>query len=500
MSSAAALSEEPDVMGALLDELERFLRSEVDAAQIDRQAAIPPRVLDGLRALGVFGVTLPRRYGGAGLPLTDASRLAAALARADRSVATTVGLHLGLGTRPLVAFGSEALKERYLPRLATGEALAAFATTEAGAGSDLTQLSTTAVAAGAGLVLSGEKLYVTNGGLASVFTVTAATPGLGGAQRGQSLVLLERGDAGLSVGREEQKLGLKGSSTTPLVLDGVRLGPERVVGEPGRGAEQLHAVLAWGRTLMAAGCCGTARAALAKATEHTAWRRQFGRTLDAQPVVREQLAVMGARLAAMEALVHETASLEHDLPGLLHRSMAAKLFASEGASAVVDTALQLHGGLGFIEESGLPLLLRDVRITRIFEGANDVLQTQLGAHLATAPPRRQALSPLVGPDAAPLAARADQVHAALDAERAQRSERHRIGLLRQPRVLNRLGRAAVWSEALDATVRAVDARRSSAAVAALFAELAAREVAVALAEPLGEDLLTRALTARERAA
>ncbi|MBK7859827.1 MAG: acyl-CoA dehydrogenase family protein [Archangiaceae bacterium] len=485
---------EPDVMGALLTGVERYLRSEVDAAQIDREGAVPARVLAGLGELGVFGVTIPQRYGGAGLRLTDACRLAAALARADRSIATTVGLHLGLGTRPLVAFGAEGLKQRYLPRLASGEAIAAFATTEANAGSDLSRLATTALAEGAQLVVNGEKLFVTNGRLAKVFTITAATPGLGGAQRGSSLVLLESGDPGLSVGREERKLGLKGSSTAPLTIDGVRIEPERIIGEPGRGADQLHHVLAWGRTLMSAGCCGTARAALVKAIEHTASRRQFGRTLDAQPVVREHLALMGARLAAMEALVHDTASLEDDVPGLLQRSLAAKVFGSDGASYVVDTALQLFGGLGFIEESGMPLLLRDVRITRIFEGANDVLLTQLGTHLATAPPPRRALAPLVGPDAFALACSADVVAAALDAHREELSARHKIGLLRQTRLLNRLGRAVAWSEALDATVRAVDARRTtSRGAAALFSEVAARDVANALAAPFGEEVVSSAL-------
>ncbi|MBL8956524.1 MAG: acyl-CoA dehydrogenase, partial [Myxococcaceae bacterium] len=390
---------------------------------------------------------------------------------------------------------------RYLPLLASGEAIAAFATTEANAGSDLSRLATTALAEGAELVVNGEKLFVTNGRLAEVFTITAATPGLGGAQRGTSLVLLESGDRGLTVGREERKLGLKGSSTAPLVIDGVRIGPERIVGEPGRGAEQLHQVLAWGRTLMSAGCCGTARAALVKAIEHTASRRQFGRTLDAQPVVREHLALMGARLTAMDALVHDTASLEDDVPGLLHRSLAAKVFGSEGASYVVDTALQLFGGVGFIEESGLPLLLRDVRITRIFEGANDVLLTQLGTHLATAPPPRQPLAPLVGPEAHALACSADVAAAALDAHREELSARHKIGLLRQPRLLNRLGRAAVWSEALDATVRAVDGRRTAARGAvALFAEAAAREIGAALAEPLREDVVSQALGDLEPAA
>ncbi len=490
--SSAALAREQDPMGALLDGVARFCRAEIRARDIDARGAIPRRVLEGLGELGVFGVTLPERFGGAGLPLGDACRLVTELARADRSVATTVGLHLGLGTRALVRYGGEALRARYLPELASGRTLGAFATTEPNAGSDLSALATTATSRGERLTVTGQKLFVTNGGLAGVYTATVSTPGLGGAQRGTSLVLFERGDEGVVVGREESKLGLKGSSTTPLTLDGVHVGHDRIIGEPGRGAEALHHVLSWGRTLMSAGCCGTARAALDRAREHTASRRQFGKTLSAQPVVREQLATMAARLYAMQALVEETAALEQDEAALLARSVTAKVLCSEGASFVVDTALQLLGGMGFIEESGMPLLWRDVRITRIFEGANDVLLTQLGARAATAPAPRAPLASGDRDDG--LRRRADAVAARVAEARERLSDQHRIGLLRQPRLLHRLGRALMWSEALDAAVRAHgEGGLGQSAPAHLFAELASAEVASALAEPPTEGAVELAL-------
>ncbi len=186
MSLALVEPEPPaDLLGPLLDGLERFCRAEVRALEIDRQAWIPNAVREGLAELGLFGVTLPAEHGGSGLTLGDACRLVAALARHDRAVATTVGLHLGLGTRGLVAYGTEAQHARYLPRLASGDAIAAFATTEPGAGSDLSALSTTAFVQGEVLKVQGQKIYVTNGGLAQLFTLTVSTPGLGGAAAGQ---------------------------------------------------------------------------------------------------------------------------------------------------------------------------------------------------------------------------------------------------------------------------------------------------------------------------
>jgi alkylation response protein AidB-like acyl-CoA dehydrogenase len=493
-AAVAARFEPSGIIEPLLDSIERFCRTEVSAVEIDHSGRIPPHVLAGLAELGLFGLTLPDAYGGAELSLRQACRAIAALARFDRSVATTVGLHLGLGTRALVAYGSPKLKARYLPELSCGDLIAAFATTEPNAGSDLSSLSTHATPEGNALVVEGRKLFVTNGGIAKLFTLTVSTPGLGGARRGTSLMLIEGRDAGLSVGREEHKLGLRGSSTTSLTLDGVRVGPDRIIGEPGQGGEQLPHVLAWGRTLMSAGCCGTGRTALSRALEHTSARRQFGKPLSGQPVVQEQLASMMARLFAMEALANDAAALEDDLPALLSRSVAAKVFCSEGASFIVDTALQLHGGMGFIDETGLSLLLRDVRITRIFEGANDVLLSQLGAGAATAPRPREKLSGRVALHAEAVAAQADALAEGLAAGRAAMAAQHRIALLQRSRLLHRLGRAHVWLEALDAAVRSASAMGpSSVAAAELIADSAVAEVAEALAEPIDDATLSAVL-------
>lgn len=466
-----------DVLAPLLAEAERFCRQELDSRAIDAEARIPPRVLEGMGALGLFGITLPETWGGAGLPLADACRVVDTMAAFDRSVAVSLGLHLGLGTRGLVKYGNRAQHERYLPSLADGSRIAAFSTTEPGAGSDLSSLRTQGVVENGALVVNGEKIFVTNGGFAGLYTLAISTPGLGGAQRGQSVVLVERGDAGFEVQREEKKLGLKGSSTTGLLLENVRLPLDRVVGEAGQGARMLQHILSWGRTLMSAGCCGTAREALNRALQHVAARRQFGRPLAALEVVREQLARMKARHFAMEALVDGVAREDDEV--LAVRSLAAKVFCSEGAQYVVDTALQLHGGSGFIEETGLALMLRDLRVTRIFEGANDVLLGHLGAHELTTKG----------------AADGDRLAASVSARRDELNARYKVGVFRQQRLMHQLGAAVMWREAAASATRRAQrlGTPEATALASLITTEAHENVARLLSDPLSKDLVESAL-------
>lgn len=479
---ADVVDERTEVVDALREQVRRFCEREVNARDIDASARIPKAVLEGLGALGVFGVTLPEAYGGAGLRLEDACRLVDELARHDRSVAVSVGLHLGLGTRGLVRYGTAAQHERWLPKLATGECIAAFSTTEPGAGSDLSTLRTVAKEAGAHLVVDGEKSYVTNGGFAGLFTVAVSTPGLGGAQRGQSIVLVEPTDPGFSVQREEHKLGLKGSSTTGLLFEGARLPRERLLGEPGHGPRMLAHILSWGRTLMSAGCCGGAAYCLDKTVAHTQQRTQFGRPLAALDVVKERLALMHARHFAMEALVLATARQGDDEALAVH-SLAAKVFCSEGAGWVADEAVQLHGALGFIEETGVAMVVRDVRVTRIFEGANDVLLTHLGTAELTkraSEGRRHSVS---------------EVEAALDDFALALHGTHKLRVFRQPRLLHALGTATAWVMASRAaTQRAhLTQRPTELAFAKLVEQQAHAVVARASSTPTDDTLVHAAL-------
>lgn len=484
----------PDVEGdavaaPLAAEVARFAKNAIDAKAIDKAAAIPREVLNGLGELGLFGLTLPESHGGAGCSLRTACQVVAELARFDRSVAVTLGLHLGLGTRGLVKFGSASQHEQYLPSLSAGERIAAFATTEPQAGSDLSNLATRAVQNGDHLELNGRKVYVTNGGFAGLYTLAVSSPGLGGKERGQSLVLVERGDKGVTVEAEEWKLGLKGSSTTGLVLEDVKLPLSRVLGEPGWGAKALAHILSWGRTLMSAGCVGTARAALDKVYVQVESRRQFGKPLAALEVVREQVALLEALTFGMGALVHEVAQAEDDT--LLVRSLAAKVFASEQSWRVVDGAIQLHGGLGFIEDTGLALMLRDVRVTRIFEGANDVLRSHLGAGELTRVTPRAPLTSQVNPALGGVAAQADALAEQVEVTRQALLKKYKVGVFRQPRWMHQLGDAVCWREAVDSAVRLASAtgRPEDAARASVLTFHARAAVPRLLEEPLPRDLV-----------
>ena len=376
---------ELDMLEHMAAEVRRFAARELDAATIEDAGSIPLEVIEAVKGLGLFGLSVPERYGGMGLDLGGCARIVTELARRDRSTATMVGLHNGLGVRPLVDGGSDAMKQRWLPRLASGEVIGSFAATEAGAGSDLTRLKTVGTVVDGRLRVDGEKHYVTNGALAGLFTVLVSTPGLGGA-RARALVAIPRDRPGVEIGKEEHKLGLRASSTVSVRFDGVTVDLDHVLGVVGSGATMAHRALDWGRTLMSAGCVGTAHAALAATLEHVSSRRQFGRALVRFGSVRSHVASMLSTVFAMESMVGAASGAEGDPDALARLATATKIFCSEGAFDVCDRAIQLHGALGYVEDAGVARMLRDCRVTRIFEGANDVLLVRSGVALyATGP-------------------------------------------------------------------------------------------------------------------
>ncbi len=350
----------------------------LDAAALERVGSIPKHTREGLADLGVFGITLPEAYGGAGQGIAAACAAVRELARVDRSVATMAGLHLGLGTRGIVSLASEALQREWLPRLASGQSVGAFCATEAGAGSDLASVQTSVRHDGDSVIVSGEKSYVTNGGFADCYTVLARLPGAGRA-RGHALVLVPASAEGVERGAEEEKLGITASSTVTLALSDVRVPKSHVLGAAGSGLEEAYRLLVTGRTVMAAGCLGTAEAGLEAIQAHLTTRVQFRRTLGELPVVRMQYADALALTFAMGALIRKTAEAIDSGVDAEDLSAKLKVFASETAFAVCDRAIQLHGALGVMEPAGVARLARDCRVTRIFEGANDVLLLRIGA-------------------------------------------------------------------------------------------------------------------------
>ncbi len=457
---ASFASEEEEALGLLLPELRRYLSSEVDGAAIDRAGEIPAAVRAGLARLGLFGMTIPSAYGGAGFSLAAACRVVAEIARVDRSVAIMVGLHAGLGIRGIVDLAPTAFRARWLPKLASGECIASFAATEARAGSSLTEIGTTGRVVGDFIQIDGEKSYVTNGRFASLFTILVRTPGLGG-DRAHSLVCVPGDTPGVVRGPEEKKLGIRGSSTVTITFDGARVPLDHVLGTPGKGMDQAHALLAWGRTLMSAGCVGSAQAALAATLAYVRERRQFGHPIGDFAASRAHVAWMAARTYAMEALVRSVSNKEGDPAALEAASALAKVFCSETAFEVCDRAVQLHGALGFLEDTGIPRMLRDTRITRIFEGANDVLLVRIGA--ATLTTRRRDTALHSGRSLLAERQHAEALERAIDGAAARMRDRWGVGAVRRQLALQRLARAAVCAAAARAVIEGAATGPNSAA-------------------------------------
>ncbi|HUU02458.1 MAG TPA: acyl-CoA dehydrogenase family protein [Myxococcota bacterium] len=397
--------EECETIDLLLNAITRFAKKHVDAARIDAEAAIPAVVIERAAEMGLFGITIPAEFGGTGLSMKGACRVIEALSNADSSLGVTIGLHSGLGLRGLCHLGSRQLKQRYLPDLAGGKKIACFPVTESEAGSDIAAVRTTAIEDGHELVINGSKIFVTNGGLAGLSTIVARTPGLAGSRRGHSMILVPLDLPGVERGAEEHKLGIRGSSTISLHFDNVRVGRDHILGTPSRGLDHLNHVLSWGRTLMAAGSIGLAKKAAAKTLEQVTSRRQFNRVIGEFGMVREMVATMRCGIQSMENVIRLTTRLEDESPGSIGwESSVAKVFCSETAWRIADDSVQLHGGSGFIEDTGVARLMRDCRISRIFEGANELLRfhiasaalTWKSAYLAETPPLRPLLSGPLG--------------------------------------------------------------------------------------------------------
>jgi acyl-CoA dehydrogenase family protein 9 len=358
----------------------------IDPEAIDHTKCIPPEVIDGLRELGLFGLTIPEEYGGAGAGQVTYARVMETVARRCASTVTVLGAQLGIGMKALVLYGTEEQKAHWLPRLASGERIAAFALTEAGAGSDAAALATRAEPLADGSwKLNGRKIWITNGGIANGFTVFARTPDPSRPDARPhewpiSCFWVERERAGLSTGRPEDKLGLCGSSTTEVALEEVVVPPEALIGPRGEGFKVALNVLNSGRHGLAACCIGQAKLARDLAAKHARERVQFGRPIACFGMVQELLAGMDADLYAMEAATYLTAGLMDAKRETMLEAACCKLHATERLWQIANDALQVTGGTGFMREYPYERILRDARINMIFEGTNQVLRMMLAYH------------------------------------------------------------------------------------------------------------------------
>lgn len=371
--------EERETMSAFLDSLRAFARDHIDSARIERDHRISEDVVSGLAELGTFGMTIPEEYGGYGFSTSAYCRVMEEVGTIDASLAILIGAHLSIGLKGLLLYGTEEQKRRWLPKLASGEMLAAFALTEPEAGSDAASIKTTAEydEATDTFVLNGTKHWISNGGFASFFTVFARDVRLAGkdAHRAITAFAVTKDLGGVVPGKEERKLGLKGSSTTPIELQNVRIPAGNVIGERGQGFKIAVEVLNTGRTSLAAGCVGGSKAMIRLAAEHATQRRQFNTRIADFEMIRGKFARMLATTYAIESLVYLTAGLvDRGLPDYALEGACCKILGTEGAWQTINDALQIAGGNGFMEEYPYEKALRDSRINMIFEGTNEILR------------------------------------------------------------------------------------------------------------------------------
>jgi acyl-CoA dehydrogenase family member 9 len=391
---------DPDMTDSLelfLDSIRRFGASQIDSREIDENSHIPYYLIQGLRRLGLFGMSLPEAYGGSGLDHRMFCRVMQELASIDASVALTLGAHQTVGTRGLLLYGTDEQKRRYLPRLASGEWIAAFALTEPEAGSDAASITMRAVpsADGSHYVLSGRKQWITNGGIARLFTVFAKTPvESGGRLRDRITAFLVERDFGVQSGSEEDKLGIRGSSACSLYLDGVKVPRENVLGELGQGFKVAQDVLHFGRLSLAAGCLGPARAVMQLALEHARNRRQFGKPIAEFDLIRAKFARMAVDLYACESAVYLTAGvIDAGVKDIGIEAAICKVYASEMLWRAVNDAMQICGGSAFMRAYPMERYLRDARINLIFNGTNEILRLFISLGGMAAPGERLAQLP-----------------------------------------------------------------------------------------------------------
>lgn len=344
-----------------------------DFRRWDRAGEMPPEFVEELKAFGLFGLVIPQEYGGMGFGSAAYSRALQELGKYDASVAVTVGAHSSIGMRGLLLFGNDEQKAKYYEKLATGEMVAAFCLTEPGAGSDAASIKSTAKKDGDGWVLDGNKLWITNGGIADFFTVFAKTSGEG---RGKiSAFIVTKDMEGVSIGPHEDKMGLRASSTTTVHFDSVRIPKENLLGEEHKGFKIAMQILNSGRTGLGGGSIGGMKRMIELSTLQAKERRQFGKSISQFGLVKQKVGQMVIDCYATEAVVSMVAAFtDAGVEDYAVEAAISKVFASECLWRTVDEALQIAGGNGYMCEYPYERVLRDARINRVFEGTNDILR------------------------------------------------------------------------------------------------------------------------------
>jgi acyl-CoA dehydrogenase len=373
-----------ETLNLLLDNLSRFVRERLmpNEAEVAENDHIPDDIIADMREMGLFGMCLPQEYGGMSLTMEEEVMVAFELGRTSPAFRSLIGTNNGIGSQGLIIDGTPAQKQRYLPRMATGELVGSFALTEPGSGSDAASLRTTAVRDGDHYVLNGTKRFITNAPQAGIFTVMARTNSEIKGAGGISAFIVEAGTPGLSLGKIDQKMGQKGAHTCDVIFEDCRVPAENLIGGvEGVGFKTAMKVLDKGRLHIAAVCVAAAERMLKDALDYALERKQFGQPLAEFQLIQAMLADSQADIYAARCMVLDAARKRDLKQDVSMEASCCKMFASEMCGRVADRAVQIFGGAGYVSEYGIERFYRDVRLFRIYEGTTQIQQLVIARNL-----------------------------------------------------------------------------------------------------------------------
>lgn len=374
-----------DVLNALVELVRRFVRERLlpVEARVEEENVIPPEIIADMRALGLFGMSIPEAYGGLGLTMEEEALVAFELGYASPAFRSVIGTNNGIGSQGIIVDGTEAQKRYWLPRMATGEVIGSFALTEPDVGSDAGSVKTTAKRDGDHYVLNGVKRYITNAPVADVFTVMARTGGPG--PSGVTAFLVPKGSSGFSLGAIDKKMGQRGTRTCDVIFEDCRIPVDSVIGGvEGLGFKTAMKVLNRGRLHISAVCVGAAERLCDEAVRFARERIQFGKPIGEHQLIQAMLADSSTEAFAGRAMVLEAARRFDSGERVVQIAASAKLFCSEMVGRVADRAVQIHGGAGYMQDYPVEHFYRDVRLFRLYEGTSQIQQIIIAREMLNA--------------------------------------------------------------------------------------------------------------------
>ncbi len=372
----------PEEIIRMKETVREFVEAEVEplAMQIEEQDEVPSELLKKAADIGLFGLSIPEEYDGMGINMLGKCALYEELGKTINGFTTILGAHNGIGSVGIVELSNDEQRQRYLPKMASGEWIGAFALTEPQAGSNAANIQTTAVKKGDRYFLNGQKIYITNAPIAQVFTVMAVTDPSKGA-KGITSFIVERDFPGFHIGSIEKKMGLHGSHTAQLYFEDLEVPEENVLGVEGAGYVNALKILANGRAGLAARCLGSCQYLLDKSTQYAMERQQFGKPIFEQQIIQHYLAEMAVEIESLRWMLYRVAWMTDQGMNVVKEAAMLKLYGSEVYNRIADKAVQIHGGIGYIADYPIERFYRDARITRIYEGTSEIQKNIIAAQL-----------------------------------------------------------------------------------------------------------------------